>query len=284
LDSAKVILSKKEEVALTQLQKQARLYRSQGMKYQELGNFDAATTLYLKAIQIDPTYAAPYNDLGVIFEAKGYSEKAQECYLQAVKMDPSYLSSYSNLAMFYESQKRFDKAAYYWAKRADMGSSRDPWTIKARQRLSDIRATSNLTVYEKPLPPTREQEVACLESTLSVCRSKKFSEERQKQAVSLIKKAKIQQDKGEGARALKYATAAQQLDPYNEEIKIYIDSLLRNDNKALAASYMRKAKLIEIRGDTTTALKIAIDAHQLDLDNKKILAYIEKLQVQNLSK
>jgi len=60
--------------------------------------------------------------------------------------------------------------------------------------------------------------------------------------------------------------------------------ILKKDNKALAASYMRKCKLMEQKGDQVTALKMAIDAQQLDPTNEKITEYIDKLQIRNLSK
>ncbi len=123
---------------LTSLQQNARKYRLEGLKEQNMGNLDAAMTLYQKAINIDPSYAVAYNDLGVIFEAKGFLDRAEECYQKAINIDPDYLSAYSNLALFYENKGQVDKAIMYWKKRADLGVAGDPWTAKAKNRYNEL--------------------------------------------------------------------------------------------------------------------------------------------------
>jgi tetratricopeptide (TPR) repeat protein len=227
LDSSVLSLSRKEEDSLTEFQKQARLYRAQGLQFQNLGNLEAATGFYQKAIQLDPNYVAPYNDLGVIFEAQGFVDRAEQCYLQAIRADPNYTGAYSNLALLYENERELDKAAFYWGKRAELGSPDDPWTLKARQRVADIRAISS----NRPLQDMREQEIVDLMTDVSAYKN-----------------------------------------------------TLRKDDKALAASYVRKAKLMEQKGDEITALKLAVDAKQLDPANEDIQKYVDKLQVRVLSK
>ena len=127
-----------EEGKLTELQKQARFYRAQGLRLQNMGNLAAALSFYQKAIELDPAYAVAYNDLGVVYESAQAAERAEDSYLKAVKVDPNYLSSYTNLALFYEGKRDLDKAAFYWKKRADLGKSDDPWTQRARNRLDDL--------------------------------------------------------------------------------------------------------------------------------------------------
>ena len=227
MDNSMLPLTRKEEEDLTQMQKQARLYRVQGLEYQKLGNLQTAMSLYQKAIQLDPAYAAAYNDLGVIYEAQGFIERAEQSYLQAVRIDPNFVSAYSNLALLYENERDLNKAGMCWSKRAQLGDPNDPWTQRARQRLEDIRAiTSN-----RPLQDMREQEIVDLMT----------------------------------------------------DVAVYKD-ILKKDNKALAASYMRKAKLMEQKGDQVAAHKIAVDAQQLDPTNEDITTYIDKLQIRNLSK
>ena len=130
--------SKAQEIPLTGLQKQARAYRDEGLRAQEIGNLEQAVIWYQKAIELDPAYAVAYNDLGILYEAGGAMDRAEGSYLKAIKVDPTYMSPYTNLAIFYENKRDLDKAAFYWKKRADLGSPFDPWTQKARQRLNDI--------------------------------------------------------------------------------------------------------------------------------------------------
>jgi len=123
---------------LTEVQQNARTYRMQGLEQQNIGNLDEAMTLYQKATGLDSGYAIPYNDLGVIYEAKGFVDRAEESYQKAITIDPDYLSAYSNLALLYENKGQVDKAILYWRKRADLGASADPWTLKAKARYNDL--------------------------------------------------------------------------------------------------------------------------------------------------
>ncbi|MFH1578334.1 MAG: tetratricopeptide repeat protein [Candidatus Omnitrophota bacterium] len=120
---------------LSLLQKQARIYRTQGLELQKQGRMEAAIIYYQKAIKLDPNYVAAYNDLGIIYEVKGWPDRAEEIYLAALRIDPNYLNIYSNLAMFYEQKKDFARAVSFWKKRIELGAADDPWVEKAKQRL-----------------------------------------------------------------------------------------------------------------------------------------------------
>ncbi len=123
---------------LSELQKQARLYRMQGIELQQRGDLDGALAFYQKGLEYDPAYVVLYNDLGVIYEAKGQPDLAESYYLKAVKIDPNYISTYSNLAGFYETKRDLDKALVYWKKRAELGAPGDLWTQKAKRRIADF--------------------------------------------------------------------------------------------------------------------------------------------------
>ncbi|MBU1871507.1 MAG: tetratricopeptide repeat protein, partial [Candidatus Omnitrophica bacterium] len=94
---------------------------------------------YQKAITLDPNFAVVYNDLGIIYEAKGSQDKAEEVYLTGLKVNPRYATLYSNLAMLYEQRQEYSKAAEFWKKRVELGKPDDPWTMKAKQRLIELR-------------------------------------------------------------------------------------------------------------------------------------------------
>lgn len=215
-----------EEKGLSELERQARIYRAEGFKLQSAGDIDAAMGLYQKAVALDPMYAAVYNDLGVIYEAKDILDKAELYYLTALKLDPNLLSGYSNLALLYESKRELEKAAYYWEKRADEGALDDPWTKKARRRLEDIKLVLlNLPIGE-------------------------FNEEPH----DISKDEAIQ------------------------------NALVMHDNQANSRKNFQKAKASYNRRDYANALKEALDAQQLDPTNKDIEKFIEKVQLQALSR
>ncbi|MEW6101011.1 MAG: tetratricopeptide repeat protein [Candidatus Omnitrophota bacterium] len=212
-----------DERNLTQLQKTARAYRTQGFANQRLGDFDSAFSYYQKAIQLDPAYAVAYNDLGVIYESRNQMDNAQECYLKAIQIDPTYLSAYTNLALIYEDKRELTKAHEYWSKRVELGSPTDPWTTKAKDRLSDIRLVlQGGTVEQKRRE--REQEIASL--MMDVSKQKGLLREDNKELSKYtFEKARIIFDKGDELTALKYAVDAGHLDPTNKEIAKFIEKV-----------------------------------------------------------
>jgi len=207
-----------KQVELTALQAQAREYRDEGVKAQDMGDLDSAMKLYQKAIEVDPAYAVAYNDLGVIYEDKGMIDRAQESYLKAIKIDPDYLSTYTNLALLYENKRELNKAAYYWNKRVELGNFNDPWTQKASQRLKDIR----LSLSSNPAESLKEQDVLKLMKDVA---NEKYilSREDKMLARKHLKKAKDSYAKEDYAAAVKEALDAQYLDPDNKDIQDFID-------------------------------------------------------------
>jgi tetratricopeptide (TPR) repeat protein len=212
--------SLQEEKNLTELQKEARQYRTQGLEFQNMGNLDAAMALYQKAIILDPAYAAAHNDLGVIYEARGYIDRAEESYLQAIKLDSNFLSAYSNLALLYETKRDLAKAACYWKKRAELGVCDDPWTQKAKQRLEDI----NLVLLEKPQEAAREKETLNLLSDVSLDKDL-LKKDDKALAKKYFEDAKSSYQKGNEVSAYKLALDAKQLDPANSEIEGFIEKV-----------------------------------------------------------
>ena len=59
-----------------------------------------------KAVQIDPTYAAAWNNLAVAFEQQGNFDKAREAYEKAVELDPKNLLFRQNYDLFKEINDR----------------------------------------------------------------------------------------------------------------------------------------------------------------------------------
>ncbi len=209
------------EVHLSEIQKQARAYRDEGLRAQEIGNLEQAVVLYQKAIELDPAYAIAYNDLGIIYEALGAMDRAEGSYLKSIKVGPTYMSPYTNLAIFYENKRDLDKAAFYWEKRANLGSHYDPWTQKARQRLNDI----NVVLKGLPSPSdTREQEVIGL--TKDVIKQKAAERQDAKTlAKTHFQKAKLYYEQQDEVTALKEAIDAHMLDPSNKEIEEFIEKV-----------------------------------------------------------
>lgn len=213
------IFYSEDENLLSELQKQARFYRSQGTEYQRIGQLDTAMAYYQKAAELDPTYAVAYNDLGIIYEAKGMPERAEENYLKAIKINPNYLSAYSNLALFYEGRRDLKQAALYWQKRIELGPQGDPWTEKAKTRLEDIR----LVLGGKNTDPYEGNVISLMNDVLVQKAALKGDDKAL--AKKYLEKARLSYKKGDSLTAIKEAGDAKALDPSNREIDEFLDKV-----------------------------------------------------------
>lgn len=117
------------------LRDEAVTYRQEGFDRQQRGDIQGAVEAYQKAVALDPSYPAPYNDLGVLFEQLGQIEDAKKSYEQALVIDPNYLKAHANLALLYERLSEKEKAIFHWLKRYQLGDPNDAWTARAEERL-----------------------------------------------------------------------------------------------------------------------------------------------------
>lgn len=77
-----------------------------GIKVAQNGLWKEAAYRWEKAVQIDPTYAAAWNNLAVAYEQQGNFEKAREAYEKAVELDPKNLMLRQNYDLFKEINDR----------------------------------------------------------------------------------------------------------------------------------------------------------------------------------
>jgi Tfp pilus assembly protein PilF len=77
-----------------------------GIKVAQNGLWKEAAYRWEKAVQIDPTYAAAWNNLAVAYEQQGNFDKAREAYEKAVELDPKNLLFRQNYDLFKEINDR----------------------------------------------------------------------------------------------------------------------------------------------------------------------------------
>jgi Tfp pilus assembly protein PilF len=63
-----------------------------GIDVAQKGLWKEALYWWEKAVEIDPTYAAAYNNLAVAYEHEGLFEKARKAYDRALELDPKNVS------------------------------------------------------------------------------------------------------------------------------------------------------------------------------------------------
>jgi tetratricopeptide (TPR) repeat protein len=76
----------------------AEKYKIQGTEYAKSGNFEKALELLNKSVQIDPTYAAAYNNIGSVLMQQSRYKDAIIYFTKAIEQDQSDYAFYLNRA------------------------------------------------------------------------------------------------------------------------------------------------------------------------------------------
>ena len=77
-----------------------------GIKVAQNGLWKEATYRWEKAAEIDPTYAAAWNNLGIGYEHEGRFDDARKAYEKAVALDPKNILIRQNYDLFKEINDR----------------------------------------------------------------------------------------------------------------------------------------------------------------------------------
>jgi Tfp pilus assembly protein PilF len=77
-----------------------------GIDVAQRGLWREATYRWEKAAEIDPTYAAAYNNLAVAYEHEGQLEKARKAYEKAIELEPNNDQIRQNYELFKEINDR----------------------------------------------------------------------------------------------------------------------------------------------------------------------------------
>jgi Tfp pilus assembly protein PilF len=77
-----------------------------GIDVAQRGLWREAIYRWQKAVEIDPTYSAAYNDLAVAYEHEGQLDKARQSYEKALEIDPTNTQIKQNYELFKEINDR----------------------------------------------------------------------------------------------------------------------------------------------------------------------------------
>lgn len=119
ISQAHVLVSKKDLAGALELFEKARGHKEtaevmtlMAWVNSQMGNNEEAKSLCLRAIEIDPEYGAPYNDLGTILLNEGHINESIKWY-ELAKKAPKYTNReypYINAGRAYMQLNNFDKA------------------------------------------------------------------------------------------------------------------------------------------------------------------------------
>lgn len=135
-----VVASLPHATAFAGLREEAQVYREDGLGAQQHGDLSGAATFYQKAIQLDPGFAIPYNDLGIVYERRGQLQMALKAYQQALAVDPNYLEASANLGSLYRRLGYATQALPYLIKAAVLLEQRQDFQAAKRfyQEVLDV--------------------------------------------------------------------------------------------------------------------------------------------------
>ncbi|HLC42293.1 MAG TPA: tetratricopeptide repeat protein [Methylomirabilota bacterium] len=115
----------------------AAAWNNLGLLRHRMAQYDGATECYRRAFEEDPTLAQAVYNLGVIAEDIGDSLSAVFYYRKALEIDPDYADAHFNLASALEREGRRDEAKVHWREyvRLDPHSH---WATIANRHLKEI--------------------------------------------------------------------------------------------------------------------------------------------------
>ncbi len=82
-----------------------------GITVAQRGLWREAIFQWERAVEIDPTYAAAYNNLGIGYEHEGELNKAREAYDRALKLEPNNAMIQQNYELFKEINDRTTRSS-----------------------------------------------------------------------------------------------------------------------------------------------------------------------------
>lgn len=80
-----------------------------GIQVAQRGLWREAIYRWERATQLDPTYAAAYNNLAVAYEHDGQLDKARQAYEKAIEIEPNNTMIRQNFDLFKEINDRASK-------------------------------------------------------------------------------------------------------------------------------------------------------------------------------
>ena len=109
LGLAAVLLTLAASPSLADARSDARAQVEFGIRVAQKGLWREAIYRWQRAIAVDPTYAAAYNNLAIAYEHEGDFEKARQAYEKAAELDPSNMMIRQNFDLFREINDRTNR-------------------------------------------------------------------------------------------------------------------------------------------------------------------------------
>jgi protein O-GlcNAc transferase len=117
----------------------AQLLFQQGRQARQQGDLLVAQGLFRQAIQLEPTFVPPYNNLANLLQAAGQIEEAIAIYEQALQLAPNLAVLHCNLASLWQIQGEHDRAIVGYQRAIEL----QPDFVVAYQNLGESLVIQN---------------------------------------------------------------------------------------------------------------------------------------------
>lgn len=101
-----LMLASAPPLAHADARSEARAQVAFGIEVAQRGLWREAVYRWERAVELDPTYAAAFNDLAIGYEHEGEFEKARRAYERALELDPDNIQIQQNYDLFREINER----------------------------------------------------------------------------------------------------------------------------------------------------------------------------------
>jgi len=128
--------------ALTSYPDRAELYFDLGIVYGQRGEFEKAKLKYERAIALDSTFVAAYNNLGNIYLRARQPDRAFPLYRRAAALDTAYAPAHAGLGNVYMIRGDY-RAAFEAFKRA-LRFNPDDEKVRRSAQIAERMATGEM--------------------------------------------------------------------------------------------------------------------------------------------
>ena len=87
-----------------------------GQRSYNESNLTEAAKYFSRSIQLNPSFAEPYNGMGIIHKRMGNPERARQFYEHAIEIEPANIYAHINLGNLYDERNMTQKAIEYYGK------------------------------------------------------------------------------------------------------------------------------------------------------------------------
>lgn len=120
-----------------------------GTVYYHMHQLEEAEKLYRQAVEAEPGYALAHYNLANLYDEKGDRGQALFHYLSTVRLDPAFADAHYNLALLYQSAGQIMRAMRHWKVYLKL-DPHSQWAAAARHELDKLKRATVISGARSP--------------------------------------------------------------------------------------------------------------------------------------